>query len=148
MLAELHRLLPATGDVHDVRGHRLPLSTGRTATPDGRVLLVGDAACLVHPLTGEGIHAAVVSGALAGRVAAAGADAGRRHRAQLRRTLGRHLRHRNAIAALGRRPGLVDRAVAGTAGRPGAFADLVRFGLADGPVTVRLLAAVALPGGR
>ena len=45
--------------------------------PRGRVLLAGDAAGLVDPLTGEGIHSAIVSGqAAAGAVlAAAGADA-------------------------------------------------------------------------
>ena len=35
---------------------------GHTYIPRGRVLLVGDAAGLVDPLTGEGIHSAVVSG--------------------------------------------------------------------------------------
>ncbi len=35
---------------------------GHTYVPQGRVLLVGDAAGLVDPLTGEGIHSAVVSG--------------------------------------------------------------------------------------
>jgi geranylgeranyl reductase family protein len=35
---------------------------GNSYTPRGRVLLVGDAAGLVDPLTGEGIHSAVVSG--------------------------------------------------------------------------------------
>jgi flavin-dependent dehydrogenase len=35
---------------------------GHAYTPRGRVLLVGDAAGLVDPLTGEGIHSALVSG--------------------------------------------------------------------------------------
>jgi geranylgeranyl reductase family protein len=35
---------------------------GHTYIPHGRVLLVGDAAGLVDPLTGEGIHSAIVSG--------------------------------------------------------------------------------------
>jgi len=35
---------------------------GHAYTPTGRVLLVGDAAGLVDPLTGEGIHSAIVSG--------------------------------------------------------------------------------------
>jgi len=35
---------------------------GHTYIPRGRVLLVGDAAGLVDPLTGEGIHSAIVSG--------------------------------------------------------------------------------------
>jgi geranylgeranyl reductase family protein len=35
---------------------------GHNYTPEGRILLVGDAAGLVDPLTGEGIHSAIVSG--------------------------------------------------------------------------------------
>jgi flavin-dependent dehydrogenase len=35
---------------------------GHAYTPRGRVLLTGDAAGLVDPLTGEGIHSAIVSG--------------------------------------------------------------------------------------
>jgi flavin-dependent dehydrogenase len=35
---------------------------GHAYVPQGRVLLVGDAAGLVDPLTGEGIHSAIVSG--------------------------------------------------------------------------------------
>jgi geranylgeranyl reductase family protein len=35
---------------------------GHTYIPQGRILLVGDAAGLVDPLTGEGIHSAIVSG--------------------------------------------------------------------------------------
>jgi geranylgeranyl reductase family protein len=35
---------------------------GHNYTPQGRILLVGDAAGLVDPLTGEGIHSAIVSG--------------------------------------------------------------------------------------
>jgi geranylgeranyl reductase family protein len=35
---------------------------GHTYIPHGRLLLVGDAAGLVDPLTGEGIHSAIVSG--------------------------------------------------------------------------------------
>jgi flavin-dependent dehydrogenase len=35
---------------------------GHLYIPQGRILLAGDAAGLVDPLTGEGIHSAVVSG--------------------------------------------------------------------------------------
>ena len=60
------RLLPGV-EPAGLRAHRLPLSTGRPRQPDGRVLLAGDAASLINPLTGEGIFYAVLSGALAGR---------------------------------------------------------------------------------
>ena len=59
-----------------VSGQHLGLG-GHAYVPRGRVLLAGDAAGLVDPLTGEGIHSAIVSGqAAAGAVlASAGADA-------------------------------------------------------------------------
>ena len=64
-LAErLHTLLPGLDPV-PLRGHRLPLSPGRPAVGHGRVLLAGDAASLINPLTGEGIYYAVLSGSLA-----------------------------------------------------------------------------------
>jgi flavin-dependent dehydrogenase len=40
---------------------------GHAYTPHGRVLLAGDAAGLVDPLTGEGIHSALVSGQAAAK---------------------------------------------------------------------------------
>jgi menaquinone-9 beta-reductase len=83
----LHRLLPGVAP-EGLRAHRLPLSTGRPRLPDGRVLLAGDAASLVNPLTGEGIFYAVLSGALAGAAWSAGAGAGARYREALRRRLG------------------------------------------------------------
>jgi flavin-dependent dehydrogenase len=59
-----------------VSGQHLGLG-GHAYVPRGRVLLAGDAAGLVDPLTGEGIHSAIVSGqAAAGAVLAnAGAEA-------------------------------------------------------------------------
>ena len=63
-LAELLPQQPA--DAPSLRAHHLPLSTLRPRQPDGRVLLVGDAASLINPLTGEGIYYAVLSGRLAG----------------------------------------------------------------------------------
>jgi geranylgeranyl reductase family protein len=44
-----------------ITGQQLGMG-GHTYIPRGRVLLVGDAAGLVDPLTGEGIHSAIVSG--------------------------------------------------------------------------------------
>jgi geranylgeranyl reductase family protein len=48
-----------------VRGHRLPLRRGGFAPARGRALLVGDAAGLVDPLTGDGMYEAFVSARLA-----------------------------------------------------------------------------------
>ncbi len=62
-LAREHGVDPAT--LGDVRGHRLPMRRLGAPAAHGRVLLVGDAAGLVDPLSGDGIYEAFVSGRLA-----------------------------------------------------------------------------------
>jgi len=58
--------------LRDVRGHRLPMRR-LGATPAGdRVLLVGDAAGLVDPLSGDGMYEAFVSARLAAEAILAG----------------------------------------------------------------------------
>ena len=52
--------LAHTPQIH-VSGQHLGLG-GHAYVPQGRILLTGDAAGLVDPLTGEGIHSAIVSG--------------------------------------------------------------------------------------
>lgn len=54
-------------DLWGVRGHHLPVRRPEAPLVDGNVLLVGDAAGLLDPLTGEGIYAAVWSGEVAAR---------------------------------------------------------------------------------
>ena len=142
LLAGLAELLDG-GEPDEPRAHRLPLSTGRPRLPDGRVLLVGDAASLINPLTGEGIFYAVLSGALAGAAAGHGAAAGRTYRRAMDRRLGRHLRHSSAAAGLSRWPRLMDAAVRAAAGDQRVFDDVVDLGLADGRLTLRTLAAAA-----
>jgi geranylgeranyl reductase family protein len=62
-LAREHRVEPAR--LESVRGHRLPMRTLGTPAGRGHVLLVGDAAGLVDPLSGDGIYEAFVSARLA-----------------------------------------------------------------------------------
>ncbi len=62
-LARVHRLDPAA--LRDVRGHRLPMRRIGAPAARGRALLVGDAAGLVDPLSGDGIYEAFVSARLA-----------------------------------------------------------------------------------
>lgn len=57
-----------------VTGQHLGLG-GHAYVPHGRILLTGDAAGLVDPLTGEGIHSAIVSGQAAAAAVIEGADA-------------------------------------------------------------------------
>jgi geranylgeranyl reductase family protein len=147
----LVELLPGVQPVPDrLRAHRLPLSSGRPAIGAGRVLLAGDAQSLINPLTGEGIFYAVTSGALAGQAAAeflgGAADAGLRYRWLLRQRLGRHFRHTSALARLGRWPGLVDAGLRAAATDQRSFDDLVRFGLADGLLTTRLISQLRWRG--
>jgi len=49
----------------NIRGHHLPTRDEGAPIVRGRVLLVGDAAGLVDPMSGEGLHSAFVSGHLA-----------------------------------------------------------------------------------
>lgn len=145
MLEQVEELLPgATAGASDWRAHHLPLSGRRWHHPDGRVLLVGDAAGLVNPMTGEGIYYAVRTGAIAGRTAAHAiavgtpTAAGAAHREDVQRALARHLRHTWAASRLSRSTAVVDAGIRAAAHSPGLFDDLVEIGLGDGPITGRL----------
>lgn len=63
------------------KGHFIPFGSFRARPGAGPVLLCGDAAGLVDPLTGEGIAYALQSGRLAGETAAQVIAQGRRNRA-------------------------------------------------------------------
>jgi flavin-dependent dehydrogenase len=162
LLARLDALLPgASAGADDWKGHHLPLSTGRWQQPDGPVLLAGDALGLVNPLTGEGIHAAVLSGALAGLAAAASLRTGRpeeagvRYRAALRARFGRHQLHMSLLAratrahrapraaSSGRGRRLVGAALAAAQRDRRVFDDLTELGLAEGPLTPRIALGLA-----
>jgi geranylgeranyl reductase family protein len=89
-----------------LRGYRLPMRRPGDAAAEGRVLLVGDAAGLVDPLSGDGIYEALVSARLAAESALA-ADLGS-YEARLDSALGRTLAASwKAKLALERSPRLV-----------------------------------------
>jgi geranylgeranyl reductase family protein len=142
LLAGLVRLLPGV-EPEELRAHRLPLTTGRPRQPDGRVLLAGDAASLINPLTGEGIFYAVLSGALAGAAATLGTDAGAAYRRALRSRLGRHLAHSSAASWASRWPRATDAVFRAAHCDQRVFDDVVRLGLADGRLTTRTLTTAA-----
>jgi hypothetical protein len=127
----------------------------------------------VNPLTGEGIHAAVLSGAYAGLAAASALGAGTpcaaggRYRAALQSRFGRHWRHMALLAAVTRRhapgargsggsgPGtaaggggrgrrLVVAALAAGGRDQRVFDDLAELGLAEGPLTARAVSGLLL----
>jgi flavin-dependent dehydrogenase len=58
-VCEAHGVAPA--DLTDLRGHRLPLRTGATRVWGDRSLLVGDAAGLIDPVSGDGMYECFVS---------------------------------------------------------------------------------------
>lgn len=151
----LHRrlaeLLPGSGAAADpasLRAAHLPLSTHRPRQPDGRILLAGDAASLVNPLTGEGIWYAVVSGRLAGMIAVTGGSrrAGTVYRRALRARLGLHLRTTAALARVAAdRPALLDRAIRLIADDAEAFGSVAQLGLAGGLLPPRFAFRLANP---
>jgi menaquinone-9 beta-reductase len=148
LVAALRAVLPGQEpDPATVRGHHLPLSSGPRHHPDGRVLLVGDAAALVNPLTGEGIFDALASGVLAGRAALLGAGAGAAHRAAMRRTFERHHAHVALLARLLRHPRFLDAAVLAAARHQSVFDAAVDLGLGRGTAPLHALARVALSYG-
>lgn len=158
LLGQLEELLPgSTADGSAWRGHHLPLSSWRWRQPDGRLLLAGDAAGLINPLTGEGIYYAVATGVLAGRAAVNAlsaqdaAGAGARYRFAVRSLLARHLRHTWAASRLVGAPPVVAAAVRAAAQDQEVFDELVELGLGRGKLTGRALCAIAAsarPGDR
>jgi geranylgeranyl reductase family protein len=112
-LARAHGLEPDM--LTEVRGHRLPMRRLGTAPAAGRVLLVGDAAGLVDPLSGDGLYEAFVSARLAAEAILVGnLD---RYATALSRALDRHAaaswaakrafdRHPRAVFAAARAPGV------------------------------------------
>ncbi len=121
------------------------MRTSRT----GPVLLAGDAAGLVNPMTGEGIYYAVATGALAGRAAArmlaAGTPdgTGAAYRTSVRRLLHRHLHHTWSAARLSRSPAVVRSGIVAAGRDQRHFDALVELGLGDGRITPRLAAGLA-----
>ncbi|WP_243407469.1 NAD(P)/FAD-dependent oxidoreductase [Frankia canadensis] len=145
----LARMLPHTpADPATLRAHHLPLSTHRPRQPSGPVLLAGDAASLINPLTGEGIYYALLSGSLAGRAAVGVAQptaAGRLYRRSLDAELGRHLRHTTLLAGLiGRSRTMMDGAVRAARTRTELYDTLVEIGLGRGTIPASSLTRLAM----
>jgi geranylgeranyl reductase family protein len=77
-----------TTSLEAVRGHRLPMRKPGAPAARGRILLVGDAAGLVDPLSGDGIYEAFVSAQLAADAILAGRP--EEYEAALSKALDRH----------------------------------------------------------
>jgi len=141
-------LLPEAAGAERLRSHHLPLSTERPVQPAGRVLLAGDAASLVNPLTGEGIFYALLSGRLAGVAAVTAGDPGRTYAAALDRELGRHLRHTTLLARITAHARVLDAGVRASRRRPEAMDALVEVGLGRGLITAPLVRALVSEASR
>jgi geranylgeranyl reductase family protein len=143
----LVELLPEAEGARALRSHHLPLSTARPSQPDGRVLLAGDAASLVNPLTGEGIFYALLSGRLAGVAAVSGGDPGAAYRAALDQELGTHLRHTTVLARATAKERVLDAGVRAVRRSPAAMDALVDVGLGRGLITAPLLRGLGREAG-
>ncbi|HJR37542.1 MAG TPA: geranylgeranyl reductase family protein [Nocardioidaceae bacterium] len=150
LLERLDALLPdAAAGGTDWRGHQLPLSSGSWRPVDGRILLAGDAAGLVNPMTGEGIYYAVATGLAAGRAAAEAIAAGEpdgagaRYRRQTGPMLDSHLRHIRVAARLCRSGAVIDAGLRSSAADQRVFDDLVELGLARGRITRTMVRGLA-----
>ncbi|HZX04016.1 geranylgeranyl reductase family protein [Kribbella sp.] len=145
LLKHLERLLPGASDGGESWwGHHLPLAGWTWRPRRGPVLLAGDAAGLINPMTGEGIYYAIATGLLAGRsiadaLRAGSSDAGTPYRRRTSRLLSRHLRDTALVAQLSRSDRILDAGIRAAANDQLIFDDLVELGLADGGLTRRLL---------
>jgi geranylgeranyl reductase family protein len=142
LLDQLELLLPGY-DGSQWKGHHLPLSGWRWDQPDGRLLLAGDAAGLINPMTGEGIYYAIATGIAAGRSAVRalrdGGDPGALHRRAVRALLGRHLKHTWVASRLAEHPVIVDGGIRVARRDQRVFDELVELGLGDGRISGRLV---------
>jgi geranylgeranyl reductase family protein len=92
-LCEAHDIAPE--DLEDVRGYRLPLRSPRSTLARGRALLVGDAAGLIDPVSGDGMYEGFLSAKLAAEalldVLGGRAESVEPYGQRLSRTLATHL---------------------------------------------------------
>jgi geranylgeranyl reductase family protein len=146
LLDQLDRLLPGSVESGERwKAHHLPLSGWTWEQPDGPVLLTGDAAGLINPMTGEGIYYAVATGITAGRAtaqafrASAPANAGMLHRRAVRALLGRHLKHTWTAARLSESATVVEGGIRAAQRDGRVFDELVELGLGDGRISRHLV---------
>lgn len=124
-----HRFGQATME-GPVQGLGLPLASKRWPISGDGYLLVGDAAHLIDPFTGEGISHAMISGVHAGDVAAEGLSAGARagaladYDARVWKRLGKELAISTRLQQLANRPWLFNLVVNKAVKNP-ALADTI-----------------------
>jgi geranylgeranyl reductase family protein len=144
LYGRLRTLLPALeADADTLRAHHLPLSTYRPPPGRGRVLLAGDAASLVNPLSGEGIYYALASGRLAAAAALhAPTEPLAAYRELLGRALGRHFRSAALLAKAIRSRRIATATMAAAGSSQALFDALVELGLGHAKVSPRMIASI------
>jgi geranylgeranyl reductase family protein len=144
LYGRLASLLPTLkADAATLRAHHLPLSTHRPPPGRGRVLLAGDAASLVNPLSGEGIYYALASGRLAAAAAlGAPAEPLAAYRELLDRALGRHFRSAALLARAIRSRRIATATMAAAGSSQALFDALVELGLGHARVSPRMIARI------
>ena len=115
----------------ELKGHTLPLTVSKPRPAVGRVLLVGDAASLISPFTGEGIYSAIVSGAIAGRAAITAADPGAAYTKALHAKFGRQHRQARMLYPLIDSPLVLDTVIRASQRDRRMFDRLLDVGLGD-----------------
>ncbi len=140
LVERLGQLLPEY-DLTGVQltGHTLPLTVARPRPAVGRVLLVGDAASLINPFTGEGIYSAIASGAMAGRAAMGAAPAAVYTRALAQRFARQH-RQTTALYRIIDYPVVLDTVIRAAARDPRLCDRLLDVGLGDASFSLADLA--------
>jgi geranylgeranyl reductase family protein len=120
-----------------VAGHTLPLTLARPRPAVGRVLLTGDAASLINPITGEGIYSALASGAMAGAAAVADpATAGRAYAGALGRRFGKQFRQLKLVYPMIDRSIVLDTAIRAGSRDARLLQPLLSFALSDGTLSL------------
>jgi geranylgeranyl reductase family protein len=138
LLTEYARRKLGVVALEHITGQHLGMG-GHAYVPRGRVLLVGDAAGLVDPLTGEGIHSAIVSGQAAAAAVLSGAeDVAAAYTRELRPLQQRLAFSRRAARAFYREPERGFKAM-----RMPLLRSLILKTYADGLPHTRLLTALA-----
>ena len=143
LIERLQYLLPNVAvEPTTLRGHHLPLFSARPELAAGRILLAGDAAGLVNPLSGEGILGALASGRLAGEAAVAESRPDISYPRAVRRRFSRHWRQARLLSRFAGAPHFARAMVAAREEGDTLFDRLMDLWVGEGTLGMRDVAGV------